>query len=255
MPSQHTQNIINNLYNLSTKMQRKYSILKRWILPTLSLFGSAWAFQRGAQIVVDGTNIASYVVQTKGYATMIVSAGMLLSSAFCVDYQSPNRVTKLIKFIFLKLGIDYHSLTKLSILYFTKIVSDALEMIKLSTLHRHQPNTINELHALTMSFHDFFKQIHARFHPRQEADQVAFLQFLKAGAKINQLLTLVKLGASKEDCHIETFEEADARSQTRGSNSLLWLAAKAVNKHAIKLPQNTPQEIQEVVKASKKYSF
>ncbi len=129
-----------------------------------------------------------------------------------------------------------------------KKISTYLPIINSSELNVDKITT-DELCEVINSFRDFERQ-----HPLP-TDQHQFLKFLKQGCKIGSLLTLVKLGLDKEDCHIHIFEEADSRTHTRGRNSLLWLAAKKINTDTVSLPEDLHDDFKNILAKSKKYSF
>lgn len=90
----------------------------------------------------------------------------------------------------------------------------------------------------------------------RENDEEAFIKYLKKNIKVSELLILVNLGANPTDCHIATFEEVEAQSlyMPTGMNSLQWQAAKVINKYHFP-DKNLTKNLQEIVQASKKYSF
>lgn len=82
-----------------------------------------------------------------------------------------------------------------------------------------------------------------------------FLQYLKQGCKIDALLTLNRLGADKEDCHIDVFAKVDAHEADvkfcKKVPSLQWLALNAIDKHNItpqssKMPEKVKEQITKI---------
>ncbi len=106
--------------------------------------------------------------------------------------------------------------------------------------------------AEVISFDDFKKLICLVEESKAQLYPDYFLKFLKLNCKLNELISLVKLGAEKKDCFIDQFEEMDARHVGSSVASLQWLAAKALAKHQISVI-GSPTKLKEVVEASKLY--
>ncbi len=109
--------------------------------------------------------------------------------------------------------------------------------------------TVSELNRLHVSFCNF-RYTYGWDH--QVNEEAAFMQYLKSTIKVDELFTLVKLGADKADCHMALFEKVDARFAVNNSrtmdnvdatHSLLWLAAKTINEHSIKVPNNLSPDL------------
>ena len=82
---------------------------------------------------------------------------------------------------------------------------------------------------------------------------VSMLNDLEKNSQVDRLLSLAKLGADKDDCHIATFEESEAlKFNDLGASSLKWLASKAVTSNGVD-DDTKIEAVEELIKASGKY--
>ena len=99
-----------------------------------------------------------------------------------------------------------------------------------------------------------FKRTHFMNGATKDQEYIAFLKHLKITLRKDELLSLVKIGADKVDCHIPFFEQMDANhAGATEIRSLKWLAAKAVSAAPKGVKRVLPADLEPTVEAGSYY--
>lgn len=114
--------------------------------------------------------------------------------------------------------------------------------------------SVEALNSLYQEFHSF---CHANngFDANDTSHHNAFLNFIASNEKFDDLITLVKLGADKQDCENKTAVQTAGLNEKDfpASRSLTWLAAKSVSAQYADKDLELNETQSKIVHESRKY--